>query len=252
MNVFLYGEHAASVRKTLLEEGIGITDDVREADLIFIYGGDGAMLSAAAEYPDRLKFAMRDFNTAPLCPEHQAPDVLAKLREGAFHVTDLPRLRGSANGETLYGINDIFIHNRVNVSAMRYDVAIDSELYGSEIVGDGVGVATVHGATAYYRSITHSIFRTGIGLAFSNSTEAVNHLVLPETSVIRIRILRGPCEMTADNSPHVIPMKEGDIGEICLSKETTPVLGLECFMCPRCRKMRHDLRKSLPGWTVDA
>lgn len=250
MNVFLYGEHAASVREAILAAGIGISGSAREADLIFIYGGDGAMLSAANEYPDRLKFAMRDFNTAPLCPEHQMPLLLEKLRTDALSVTELPRLKGTANGETLYGINDIFIHNKINVSAMRYDVAIDSELYGSEIVGDGVGVATVHGSTAYYRSITHSLFRTGIGLAFSNSTEVVNHLVLPESSMIRIRILRGPCEMVADNLTRTIPMREGDVAEIRLSGETTPVLGLECFMCPVCRRMRHDLRKSLPSWKV--
>ena len=127
---------------------------------------------------------------------------------------------------------------------MRYKVWIDGELYGREIVGDGVGLSTVHGSTAYYRSITHSIFRTGIGLAFSNSTEVVNHLVLPETSIVRVRILRGPCEVVADNSPEKIQVTAGDEIELKLSTEKTPILGLENFMCPVCQELRHHLRNS--------
>ena len=52
-----------------------------------------------------------------------------------------------------------------------------------------------------YQSITHSIFRVGIGLAFSNSTEEVSHLVLSESSVIEIEVVRGPGILIADNSP---------------------------------------------------
>ena len=102
----------------------------------------------------------------------------------------------------------------------------------------------MHGSTAYYRSITHSIFRTGIGLAFNNSTELVNHLVLPEKSLITVEILRGPGELVADNIPESIPLNEGDSASIFLSAETTPVLGLDCFMCPECRFIRHRLRNS--------
>ena len=98
---------------------------------------------------------------------------------------------------------------------------------------------------SYYRSITHSIFRTGIGLAFSNSTELVNHLVLPENSRIHITILRGPSEMVADNSLETVQLDEGDEVTIQMSGECTPVLGLDIFMCPVCRKMRHDLRNTL-------
>ena len=129
---------------------------------------------------------------------------------------------------------------------MRYKVWINGESYGREIVGDGVGMSTVHGSTAYYRSITHSVFRIGVGLAFSNSTEVVNHLVLPEDSVVRILILRGPCEMVADNSPDRIELNAGDEGFICLSAKTSPMLGMDMFMCPDCQNLRHSLRHCSP------
>ena len=245
MKIFLHGKHLDVIAETLQSQGFCVVVDPAAADLILCYGGDGAMLGAAALYPDKIKFPVRDAETAPLCAQHSLETQLQLLQDGKLSLTKLPRLCGEAKGKRLYGVNDIFIHNRINVSAMRYNVRIDGEVYGEEIVGDGVGVSTVHGSTAYYRSITHSIFRTGIGLAFSNSTELVNHLVLPENSRIHITILRGPSEMVADNSLETVQLDEGDEVTIQMSGECTPVLGLDIFMCPVCRKMRHDLRNTL-------
>ena len=130
-------------------------------------------------------------------------------------------------------MNDIFIHNKNNASALRYKIWIDGELYSHEIVGDGVGVATVH-----------SVFRVGIGLAFSNSPELVNHMILPETSEVRVKINRGPGEMVADNYTHPVLMQVGDECRISLSREASEFLGMDIFMCPECRRLRHEYRHS--------
>ncbi|MBO5202935.1 MAG: hypothetical protein J6C30_09440 [Lentisphaeria bacterium] len=244
MKIFLTGRHLETLAAELVELGFTVTKNATEADLVLSHGGDGAMLGAEYACPGKLKFALRDMETAPLCPLHQRKDQLLSLKNGQLKVTELPKVTAICNGQALSGINDVFIHNSNYVSAMRYKVWIDGELYGREIVGDGVGLSTVHGATAYYRSITHSIFRTGIGLAFSNSTEVVNHLVLPESSVIRVQILRGPCEVVADNAPKKIQVLAGDEVELRLSSKTTSVLGLENFMCPACCELRHSLRNS--------
>lgn len=247
MKLFLTGRNLEDLRAALIATGLekDITDQAECADLIITHGGDGAMLGAERIYPNRLKFPIRDAATAPLCSKHQLSSQLELLKSGSLKTAYLPKICGSVNGQCMKAINDVFIHNRDYVSAMRYNVWIDDELYGKEIVGDGVGLSTVHGATAYYRSITHSIFRTGIGLAFSNSTELVNHLVLPESSVIRVQILRGPCEMVADNAPDKIELQEGDEAILGLCEDSTPILGLDIFMCPECRARRHSLRCSL-------
>lgn len=243
MKLFLTGRDLETLRAAFERAGgFDFTDSPDDAELIVSHGGDGAMLGAERDYPFRLKFPVRDSLTAPLCPRHSLEKQIELLRTGKLRKTLLPKLSGSAGGRTLSGINDVFIHNSNYVSAMRYKVHIDGVLYGSEIVGDAVGVSTVHGSTAYYRSITHSIFRTGIGLAFSNSTELVNHLVLPENSEIRVRILRGPCEMVADNSPDRIELNAGGEGIIRLGSGKTPILGLDIFMCPECRALRHAFR----------
>ena len=194
MKIFLTGRSLETIVPHFEAAGFQITGTAEDADLIVTHGGDGAMLGAEHKYPGKLKMPIRDSIAAPLCCRHTLPLQIKALRDGELKQTRLPKLSGTANGQTLKALNDVFIHNSNYVSAMRYKVWIDNELYGREIVGDGVGLSTVHGSTAYYRSITHSVFRTGIGLAFSNSTELVNHLVLPETAVVRVQILRGPAE----------------------------------------------------------
>jgi NAD+ kinase len=238
MNVQLYGNFAEDLLPHLAELGMGRVHG--NPEVVVTYGGDGALLGAEREFPGIPKFPVRDRRTAPLCPLHASyEEQLRQLAEGTLAIRTLTKLAGSVHGRRLVGINDIFIHHANPVSAIRYRVLIDDRPYGREIVGDGVGVATVHGSTAYYRSITHSALRTGIGLAFSNSTEVTNHLVLPEDSVVRIHLTRGPAVLVADNDPEQIPVATGDEIVIARIPETVTVYGLDLFMCPACRRLRH-------------
>ena len=116
-----------------------------------------------------------------------------------------------------------------------------------EVVGDGVCFSSVHGSTAYYRSITHSLFRTGLGLAFSNSTEEVDHLVLDEKSVVKITVTRGPGVLLADNSPERITVKEGDTVILEKAQKEALVWDLAGFMCPKCRLLRHPNKLPFAG-----
>lgn len=244
MKIFLFGRNLTLLRDNLTRRGAQLVDLPERADLIIPYGGDGTFFLAEEKWPERLKFPIRDTATAPLCPLHGLDTQLDLLFSESLELTRLPKLRGAANGKECFAVNDVFIHNQNCTTALRYGVEIDGKPYAREIVGDAAGVATPHGSTAYYRSITHSIFRTGIGLAFSNSTELVNHLVLPETSVVRIEILRGPARMVFDSSTESIPMDKGDFAEIAMSERKTPALGLDFFMCAECRRLRHVLRDS--------
>lgn len=243
MKVALYGKNSESLEKILLGKGVTVVDRHREDfDLLISYGGDGAMLGAELAYPQRLKMPVRDVETAPHCPLHSVGNQIDAMLAGKLKVTKMMKLVGMTGNVKRYAINDIFIHNMNNVSALRYQVKIDDDIYAREVVGDGVGVSTVHGSTAYYRSITHGSFRVGIGIAFSNSTELLNHLVLKEESIIKVRILRGPSELVFDNSPESVKLSEGDIVTIHKSEKTAQMLGLEVFMCPECRRIRREQR----------
>ena len=241
--IAVYGKKSDLLEKLLSERGFElIRPEDDPAALILCYGGDGAMLGAELRYPNRLKMPVRDCETAPHCRKHSLEWQLDAMMNGQLRESSLMKLQGTLGNMTRYAVNDVFIHNTNNVSALRYQVKIDDDIYAKEVVGDGVGVSTVHGSTAYYRSITHGSFRVGIGIAFSNSTELLNHLVLQEDSVIKVRILRGPSELVFDNSPDVTPLKEGDIVTIRKSDHVARMLGLDVFMCPECRRIRREQR----------
>ena len=243
MKIAVVGKKCPQLKELLQNANIALYQP-EEADLIIVYGGDGSLLGAERMYPGIPKYPIRDSETAPLCPLHSLEQQFPFFLAGQLEKTSLPKLMATVDGSgTMYAINDIFVHNKIRTSALRYKVWIDGVLYAREIVGDGLGVATVHGATAYYRSITRSVFRVGIGLAFSNSTELVNHLVLPEESVINVKLIRGPGELTADNSPEMPLVKDGSECEIRMSDLKAEMLGLDFFMCPECRRLRHQMRR---------
>ena len=199
MKIILVGKNLEDIRPMLAARGF--VEDAAAPELVVAHGGDGALLGAARAYPKLPLLPIRDARTAPLCPEHECGIQLDAFRAGTTQLTRMPKVCGTVRDITLSALNDVFLHNHDRSSALRYRVRINRELYANEVVGDGVGIASVHGSTAYYKSITHSIFRVGIGLAFSNSTEEVSHLVLDSSSVIEIEVVRGPGILIADNAP---------------------------------------------------
>jgi len=235
--VKLMGKNLDDVRQKILDRGMIITDE--NFDMVIAHGGDGTLLWSERDYPGVPKLPMRDARTAPQCKSHCYDRVLDALVNDQLEMNVLPKLECLYGDQRLLALNDIFVHNLERASALRYQVLIDNELYANEIVGDSVGVATVHGSTAYYRSITHSLFRVGMGLAFSNSTEEINHLVISEKSEVAIRVFRGPALIIADNSPRTVEVPEH--GEVIIrqAQETAQIYGLKGFMCPECRVLRH-------------
>ncbi|QSH41238.1 hypothetical protein P0136_09070 [Lentisphaerota bacterium ZTH] len=237
MKVKLVGKNLDDIIPLLLTRGFELVE--HDPELLIAHGGDGALLSAEREYPGVPKLPVRDQRTAPLCEEHSYEQQLDDFCSGRMKAADMIKLVGAFRDKCATGLNDVFIHNCDRGSAMRYRVWINDELYANEIVGDAVGMSTVHGSTAYYRSITHSVFRVGIGLAFSNSTEVVNHLVLPEDSIVRIKIVRGPGIMIADNTPFGIEIPEGEEVIVKKAKGRASIYGIDTFMCQACRVLRH-------------
>ena len=235
--VKLMGKNLDDVRPKILARGMEIVDE--NFDMVIAHGGDGTLLWSERDYPGIPKLPLRDARTAPQCQDHSYDKVLDALLADELEVSILPKLEGIYKDKRMVALNDIFVHNLERASALRYQVLIDNELYANEIVGDSVGVATVHGSTAYYRSITQSIFRVGMGLAFSNSTEEINHLVISEQSEVAIRVFRGPALIIADNSPEMVEVPEH--GEVIIRQaaEKAVIYGLKGFMCPECRVLRH-------------
>lgn len=239
MKIKLFGKNLADIRPLLAERNILEISDAAAADAVIAYGGDGAFLGAVRDCPQLPVIAIRDAATAPTCELHEAGRVLDALVSSTLSSRKLPRLCATAPGGRIYGINDLFLHNSNRRSSVRYQVRIDGEIYADEVRGDGVCFASVHGSSAYYRSITRGMFRTGLGLAFSNSIVDVDHLVLEESSVVELTVIRGPGVVIADNAPGELIVNAGETVEFRQSDETVTILGLDGFMCSKCRKLRH-------------
>ena len=245
MKIKLLGKNLDDIRPLLKEFDLEECDS--DFKLVITHGGDGALLGAERDYPGIPKFPLRDAATASPCQQHAAQERLQELVSGKAREFILFKVAAKVNGKEITALNDVFIHNFERASALRYRVWIDGELYAHEIVGDGVCLSSVHGSSAYYRSITQSLFKVGIGLAFSNSTEDVNHLVLSEDSRIGIEIVRGPGLISADNSPDFETVAVGETVELYQTDKTATIIGLDGFMCKQCRLLRHPHKHPFAG-----
>ncbi len=249
MKIKLVGKNLDDIRPLLRLGGMEEALPEETPELIVAHGGDGALLGAARDYHDFSILPIRDARTAPLCSRHDCACQLAAFHVGRTRLDRLSKVSGTVRDITLHALNDVFLHNLDRSSALRYQVRINGELYADEVVGDGVGLASVHGSTAYYKSITQSIFRVGVGLAFSNSTEEVSHLVLAADSEVEIKVLRGPAILIADNDPERLAINEGETVTLRQSDRVATVYGLDNFMCPACRLLRHSKLTPRPNWT---
>ena len=233
--VIITGKESSAFLPTLKKHGFEVVKSAKNADLVITYGGDGSLLGADRKYPNLPKLAIRSSEEYLKCDEHADSAVLGRVASGTHTRTMLSRLQAETGSASLSGINDIVFHNEIFTSAVRYRVRIDGEYYSDEIVGDGLVVATPFGSSAYYRAITNSVFRVGLGLAFNNSTESVNHLVLAETARIQVEVTRGPAQLIADNNPRHIPLKAGDQFTIRLGEEKAELWEISTVFCKKCR-----------------
>jgi NAD+ kinase len=223
--VLVLGRNSEPVVDLVRAAGLRPVDDA--PDLVITWGGDGLLLGSEREWPEIPKLPLRNSRHGKRCGPHEVQDALDRFLSGGLSETRWKKLQADARGETLVALNDVLVHNSRPTSGVRYRVWIDGREFGREILGDGVVVATPFGSTAYYRSITRSIFKEGIGLAFNNSTEPLDHLVLPAETEIRVRITRGPALATADNDPRMITLEEDDEVRIRRAPGEAIILGLD-------------------------
>jgi len=238
INTKLLGLYSEDILPLLAKYGMNVIKS-GWADVVITYGGDGTLLVAEREFPEIPKFPIRDTRTAPLCSFHSVEGLIKSFVEGKLEQSPMIKISAKCQNKELVAINDIFVHNCQRVMAIRYSVIIDNELYIREAASDSFGVATPHGSTAYFKSITGTTFKVGIGMAFSNSREREDHIIISDSSTIQVKILRGPAIMVADNCNDIVSLNEGD--DITISKypKTTVAYGLKEFMCLDCRKLRH-------------
>ncbi len=208
MRVAIFGHNKAEAKELVEKAGFIVAED--NLDFVVSYGGDGTFMKSEFAYPSIPKIVLKDSAICKVCSVFPNETVLEKIKAGSYEIKKLMKLEASANGEVITAMNDITVHNGDPRHGMRYKLWTNEKQIGDIIIGDGIVAATPFGSTAYYKSITDSFFETGIGLAFNNSTEQVDHVVLDDSKAIKLEITRGPAVAYADNQEQSLQLKEGD------------------------------------------
>lgn len=220
MKAALFGKITESHSDYLKKLGLEIASGNQKPDVVFVVGGDGSIISSEEKFPGIPKIAIKDSKVCKKCLTCSFEEAAEKFLAGKYRIDKFFKLEVGFGGKFLKAVNDVVVHNADPRHAIRYTIAIDNINFYGEIIGDGIVLATpLFGATGYFRSITDSIFYTGIGLAFNNSTESTDHLILKEDSVIKMNILRGPAIVYADNQKTNFVVEEGRSIEIKKSED---------------------------------
>ena len=243
MKVFIFGREKEAIQPSVLAAGFQVVE--KNPDFVISYGGDGALLQAERIFPETPKIILRGSRIAKKAPRLPNKEVLRRIAAGRYSVSDVWKLEAEAEtGEAkklvpprakFIALNDIVIHNEDPRHAIRYRLLMNEREVGGEIIGDGVVFATPFGSTGYYRSITDSFFELGIGIAFNNSTEQSDPMVVMEESEIKVVIIRGPAVLYADNGSENMFLDDGDKVLVKKSRETAKIVNVEDMECEICK-----------------
>jgi len=220
MDVTLYGKEAEKIRPIVdRHDALSIVDS--DPDTVICFGGDGTLLTAEHLWPGVPKVPLRNSRRGIRCIPDPPEQVIGRLAEGTLvpkrHLKlscDIAFAADESTSKPLLAINEFSVHmGRMN-SSLRFHIWFDDRPYGAEsdheLIGDGFVVSTPFGSTAYFNQITGGVFWEGIGVALMYTGEPTNHVVVPEDTVVRARIARGPGVLAHDGSPEFVELSEGD------------------------------------------
>ncbi|MBI4556285.1 MAG: NAD(+)/NADH kinase [Candidatus Hydrogenedentes bacterium] len=202
-----------------------------DPEVVICYGGDGTLLASELRWPGIPKVPIRNSRKGHKCIAYPPADVVRRLANDRLVRTEFMKLECAlsrpgrqAPGPALTALNEFNVHMGHINAAVRFRLWLDNEPYedGNEIIGDGFLVSTPFGSTAYFKQLTRGIFYRGIGLAFKSTAHHVCHLVLPEETVIRAEITRGPAALAFDSSLEYFDLKDGD--ELIVKKYPQPAV----------------------------
>lgn len=172
-------------------------------------GGDGTFLLAERKYPGIPKVQVRKDSICKTCvvEADHFEHLLTALEKGKYSIDTSITLEATVGKKKIRGMNEIQLHHDLPIQAIRFSLDINGRITRNQIVGDGLIVATPFGSTAYYYSVGGEQFKKGIGIGFNNPHARIPSFVVSDSSVIRMKLLRGPASVYADNINESIHVK---------------------------------------------
>jgi len=206
----IFRRDASKVRSVLVEEGFELVESI--PDFIVCYGGDGTVLFSERKFPGIPKLIIK---TSRACRIYDyalsdMSELLSKIKEGNYQIHTEMKLETQAKGKKLVGLNEIQVHLNLPIYAVRFSLSVDGKEY-ENLIGDGLIVATSFGSTGYYEATGGERFEKGIGISFNNlHFRKIRSFVVPEDSIVKLTVSRGPAWLLADNNENFIELKAGD------------------------------------------
>ena len=210
MKVFVVGLNPKPLEKTLLENGFEI--DSLNPKIVFAYGGDGTILFSENKYPSTPKVTIKHSLFCYKCifGETDIETIINSIKTKNYKQKEYTKLEAKTKGKTLVALNEIQLHNKKPIKAIRFNVYADKKLIFNNVVADGIVISTPYGSGAYYSSVGGKTFTKGIGLALNNSHKKEKQIIVNEKSIIEIEITREDAHLIADNNEKMILVKSGD------------------------------------------
>jgi NAD+ kinase len=206
------------VKNVLSAEGFEVVDE--NPDFVVCYGGDGTVLFGERKFPEVPKLVLK---TSIVCRKYdydvnKLREYLTKIKAGDYQIHHEMKVETTAKGEKLVGLNEIQVHLKMPIYAVRFSFSVNGKI-SDELIGDGIIVSTPFGSTGYYKATGGKSFKKGIGISFNNlHNKKRPSLVVSDDSVVKLTITRGPAWLLADNNEDFIELDAGDSVKIKKSK----------------------------------
>ena len=174
-----------------------------EADMAFVFGGDGSMLSTArtvggADCPI-LGINLGSLGFLTEVPAEHAYKAMEDVLEGRYQIEERSLLKvrlvnGDTGERTFYALNEIVVSRAALSRVITVDTSLDSDFI-AEFVADGVMVATPTGSTAYSLSaggpIVHPAVDAFLITPICPHTLTNRPLIIPSDRFLRVRLRSG-------------------------------------------------------------
>ena len=192
----------------------------KDPDFVVCYGGDGTLFYGERKFPGVPKLIVKKANAYRRIDYglHEVSDALMKIKRGEFRIKEEMKLEARFMERKLTGLNEIQIHTKRPICAIRFSLAVDGREF-ENLIGDGAIISTPFGSTGYYKSTRGKHFQKGIGISFNNMhNRRVKSFVVSDSSVVRLKVARGPALILADNDDKDFELDENDVSSIEKSK----------------------------------
>ena len=184
-------------------EGIPAASIPEKADMAFVFGGDGSMLSAArnigASDCPILGINLGSLGFLTEVPADQVYRAIEAVLEGSYELEErrllkVRLLRNGGKEQVFFALNEIVVSRAALSRVITVDTSLNDDFI-AEFVADGVMVATPTGSTAYSLSaggpIVHPSVEAFLVTPICPHTLTNRPLIVPADRILRIALRSG-------------------------------------------------------------